>query len=156
MKNFLFFTFLFSCIFFAKAESPSHMVIQCTDGSKITYILSDEPKLTFEGLNMVINSKGINVEHPLSDVIQITYENDNNSSLEKVFIDSSFFSINDGILCVGNDRADFSVSIFDVNGICIINKSFLKTESANIPLNNFTKGIYILLINNISFKFHIK
>lgn len=155
-KSLLLFVLLCVCYMIANAELPSHLVITCKDGSEITYLLLDEPKITFERENMVISSNIINMEHQLNTVEQITYENVFDSSMGTVCKDTTSYCIKDNILEVVNESVDFTVHIYDINGRCVINKICHKSESASISLDNLEKGEYILTINFKSYKFYIR
>lgn len=157
MKNYLsILIFLCICCKLANAESPTHLAITGIDGSKITYLLLDEPELKFNGANMVIASKAIKAEYQLNTVKQITYENDSNSVIDATISEGITYHIKDNILELTNDLTDFTVHIYDTNGRCLINNKIHKSETFSISLNNFNKGIYILEINNHSYKFIIR
>lgn len=155
-QTLLLLSLLFICNMFAYAELPSYLVIRCNDGSRVTYLISDEPKMTFDGSNMAITSNDINVEYPLYSVEQITYEKGSETSVENVCEDTILHYIKDNTLNVINDVSDYTINIYDIFGKCVVNKSFHKSETASISLSNFDKGIYILTINKNSFKFRIK
>lgn len=157
MKKILLLIFLLlDCNLLAIAESPLYLVIMFSDESRITYVLADEPILTFEEGNMIITSKGLNIEHSLKDIEQITYEKDPLLSLETVSENLPTYYIKDNILNVVNELSDFTVNIYHTNGKCVISKFYYKTEAATIPLQNLEKGIYILTINDNNLKFYIK
>ena len=57
-----------------RENTPNSLVLLAKSGQKVTYALADEPKISFTGTDLVINSKGIQKKYPMGNMARITYE----------------------------------------------------------------------------------
>ena len=56
------------------AKAEMQLVVWAKDGSKVAFALNEEPKVTFNENNMMINSNTVSVSYNLQDMAKFTYE----------------------------------------------------------------------------------
>lgn len=85
MKKIILISFLLCISVIAKAETlPTNLVVWAKDGSKVVYALADEPKVTFTETDLVISSKGIEVNYAIDKMARFTYETNEQTAIKNI------------------------------------------------------------------------
>lgn len=134
-------------------EISCHLIVMAKDSTKVAYSLNDEPKVTFQGETIVISAKDVLVEYQFSDIDRFFYEDRVVSSVENTTQESYRFICNGEYLmfCPSNQKCQ--VSIWDMAGKVLIENLIDATEVYTVPLSSFERGIYLVKINDVTYKF---
>lgn len=152
MKHLLVFILLLLPFSMVIAEdTDSRLVVWKTDGSKIVYSLSQQPKTTFTSEGVVITTSTVSVTYPLEQIVKYTYEGIA-SGIESVTNDGGVLISQDGYnfrFC--NLKENTLVQVYSVNGSLI---STHKNEGKQIiiSLGDHTNGVYIIKVGDTSYK----
>lgn len=132
-------------------DADSRLVVWKTDGSKVVYSLSEQPKTTFTSEGIVITTNTVSVTYPLTQIIKYTYEG----------IASGIESItNDGGVMISQDGYNFRFSnlientliqIYSVNG-SLISTHKNEGKQITISLGDHANGVYIIKVGDTSYK----
>lgn len=152
MRHLLVFILLLSPLSMAIAEdADSKLVVWKSDGSKVTYTLSEQPKTTFTSEGVVITTSTVSVAYPLAQIVKYTYEGIT-SGIESVKNDGGELVSQDGYnFRFSNLKEDTLVQIYSVNGSLI---STYKSEGKQITisLGDHANGVYIIKVGGTSYK----
>ena len=136
------------------ASSQSFLTIYKQNGWPLTsFGLQDVNKITFDNNgNMIVNQTTGNESVDINNVMAIKFTADNKTAIEKIdngINKVSIITSENAIIVKGADRG--SVAIWAVNGQQVYNNGAWQGE--NIVTSQLPRGIYIIKINNSTFKF---
>lgn len=135
----------------AIAEAKDALVLITNDGHKTTYALSDEPTISFSENNLVIKSGRYELSFPLSSVKDISYQTV--GSLEQIdMTHEPPFVVDDNILHFSGLGENTTVTIHSVDGRLIAKPKISSSGPYKIDLKEFIPGVYIVTVNNTSYK----
>ena len=137
-------------------ETPElyNLVIWAKDGSKIAeYALTEMPKVTFEPGAFVISSASTEIEsYELDRLARFTYEKIESTGIEDIVTDDVSFSINGETLIFSSLKANSLVSVYALNGTSVFSKRIDQAGQYAFPLTNLTRGIYLIHVNDSTYK----
>lgn len=137
-------------------EAPElyNLVIWAKDGSKIAeYALTEIPKVTFESGAFVISSASTEIEsYELDRLARFTYEKIESTGIKDIVTDDVSFSINGETLIFSSLKANSLVSVFALNGTSVFSKRIDQAGQYAFPLTNLTRGIYLIHVNDSTYK----
>lgn len=134
-------------------ELQCHLIVMDKDSTKVAYSLNDKPKVTFQGERIIISAKDVLVEYQFSDIDKFFYEDRIASSVENITQDSSRFIYNGEYLMFYPSNQKCQVFIWDMGGKVLIEKLIDTTEIYTVPISSFERGIYLVKINDVTYKF---
>lgn len=152
-KKFLLLITAFFSLSVAAEIVPTDLVVLSKDGTKVSYKLGESPKLSFVGDNLVITANDIEVSYELKQMALITYENTDATNIVNVNGEKmeSFNLDGESLLFPAKDT-DVAVKIYTVDGQLTISRNVSKGETLSIPLNDLSRGIYLVYVNGVTYK----
>lgn len=152
MKHLLVFILLLLPFSMVIAEdADSRLVVWRTDGSKIVYSLSEQPKTTFTSEGVVITTNTVSVTYPLTQIVKYTYE-DIASGIESVTNDGRILVSQDGYnFKFSNLKENTLVQVYSVNG-SLISTHKSEGKQISISLRDHANGVYIIKVGDTSYK----
>lgn len=145
---------LFMCcllfVSFARAQTEkTALVLLFTNGGTQSFLLQDEPILTFEGSILTVVSNSIRAAYPRSDISEFYFELRPVGIQEKKKDDLCFVYLNNNQVVVqGLTEKDKDIRVFDVSGIICGVETVYDGTTATISLDKLNRGVYIIKINN--------
>ena len=116
---FLFLNFCFSL--FVEAENELvKLVILSKDGTKVAYALAEKPKITFTETYLVINTKNVEVNYFLENVVRFTYEDNVSTPITHLQTDKLIFKLDGESLLFPSLKANSSIAVYSMNDLNII------------------------------------
>lgn len=88
--------------------------VELADGSKPTFLLSDAPKATFSGADMLIATSAASVSYPRADVVKMDFTTVGGIEAIQDADTPVFTYLNDTVSCAGSD-----IHIYNVGGALI-------------------------------------
>lgn len=138
-------------------DGYSHLVLNFKDNKSIAYALKDKPIMTFSDTELSIQSETITlVFHSLDSVSSMIYEKGNDAAVEDIVSDTILISVNNGNIILYNLPKESDVILYDIKGNVILNERISDGGENLISGNNLQSGVYIIKLNNQSFKIIIK
>ena len=134
-------------------QSNYNLVLWGKDGEKIaTYALTNKPKIVFAQSEMIITSDNIDItHHNLSEFSKFTYENNTEDGIFNLLIENKYLFDGES-LQFPSLKANSVISIYSLNGTCIINKTIQHAGTYAIPISYLQSGAYIIKVNGLTFK----
>ncbi|MBR0432385.1 MAG: leucine-rich repeat domain-containing protein [Bacteroidaceae bacterium] len=137
-------------------ELTAKVVIWTKDGEKCVYLLKEEPKISFTQEELLIETATMSATYPLSEFRCITYKEDDDNPLVTGIMD-----VEDGNGRFGEslsfvDMAEGTpVSIYSANGT-LVSEFHLSASHRTLSLSGLPQGIYLVKVNNMTYKIRKK
>lgn len=136
----------------AKAD-PMVLVIITTDGTESRFVLNEMPQVKIEKPNLVVESEGTRVMFELNQMKRIRYEKvpvvptaievvETNNSLDK----------KQGYIDFRNLPADANISIYTLDGRQVYSHRPTQGGTFSLPLNTLPSGVYLVKVNDVTYK----
>lgn len=145
-----------SCLSTMADDVKSQFVIWAKNGTHVCYALNEKPKVLFRGSDLLVVSKGIEVSYPLSDMLRFTVENETITSITDLLSEKVHPKIEGEYLIFPNTTVNSNVQIFSINGTLIFQKTIQTKGNYSYPISNLKSGIYLVIINKLSYKILVK
>ncbi len=127
------------------------MTVEKTDGSLISFKLAENPVITYDNDNLVIN-KDAKTTYSFEDVKNYHFTEFDQSDAALVSANSlKFIWVDDATIEVQNAQANSNVTITAINGAVVANTKADADGKATVKLPN-NAGVYVLTAGNQSFK----
>lgn len=149
MKKLLWLAFTFAIASQANAIGYKSVVVTLHDGSSTKIDLTDGMKTTFDETNVVFADDVFHLEFEKSQVAK--FEFSETSGINEIGASGAEFE--HGILTLSGMPSNSKIAIYTIAGTCVEAIEF--AGNCNIDLNNLQAGVYIVNINNVSYKIAI-
>lgn len=129
------------CICGGMFAAPTALSVNLKDGTKATYALSDKPKVTFSGSDMLITAASASTTYALADVATFTFSEI--AAVDDVISDSDVVYRYDGetFECEGHD-----IRVFNLSGAQLLE------GRDSVSLESLAKGVYVVLAGKQAIK----
>lgn len=132
-----------------KAEA---LVIELVSGETATFILKEQPKLTFSGGELIIKSGECETSYKVSDLQRYTFKFAESSGITQSADKSQTITQTAGHIRLDGLSPDTQIKTFSVNGILVATDAADSNGSATISVSNLPKGVYIIKYGDKSTK----
>ena len=134
-------------------QSNYYLVLWGKNGEKIaTYALTNKPKIVFAQSEIIITSNNIDIKHQnLSEFSKFTYENQIESGIFNLLTEDKYLFDGESLQFLSL-KANSAISVYSLNGSCVINKMTQHSGSYAIPISHLQSGAYIIKVNGLTFK----
>jgi lipoprotein len=141
--------FLLSCME-VYPQDVQNLVIWTRDGGRIVYALDEKPVTRFVGTDLVLSTRKLTVNYPLSTLQRYTYET-NATSVADVDADKRMVVSRDGDeLSFSNLPTGTDVSVYSSDG------SFLTSIKSGgrtvVSLGDYPAGVYVIKVKDVTYK----
>ena len=128
------------------------LTVHITDGSQVTFLLSERPKVSFSDGCLIITSSEANSTYFLSDVSKFTFgEIETNSGIGHVQNDETSLSLEGGAIVVTGLKEGSTAKVYTIGGITIHSEK-VDGGTWTYSLSSLSSGVYIISINGKTFK----
>lgn len=134
------------------SQEKNTFVIYAKDGTKTSYALNEQPKLSFTETHLVITTNGIEVNYDLDNMEKFTYEYSESSNVTDLRTDNPIIKLDGENLLLSALPANSSISIYSSNGTLVFQKDIRQAGKYAFPLSNLEKGVYIIKTNSLTHK----
>ena len=148
-------TFLMTVAFVVPlwAASYNMVCVNLSDGSTVKIVMTENLEIQFDNENLVASSDGSEVTVPKANILNFKHTYDAEAAVEDVLNDNGL-TFENGMLLFNGLPADAVISVYDLSG------KLLRRVNAegdfSLSLDSLEKGIYIVNVNNVSYKVNIK
>lgn len=126
------------------------LVITTVGGQEQQIDLNDYPTITMNAGQLEIKSKTATFDFDLQKVADFKYV-DADASVGNIESDQCVTLQGDRLIFRADNR-DLTVSVCDMSGIVIFSKEMRVGEESIFSLSQLTNGVYVVNVNNTSFK----
>jgi hypothetical protein len=136
--------------------SKADLVVWCKNGANVSFLLNDKPIVKIKDGKWIINCMMAIAEYNVADVVKMTYEGiPNDIPAIDVGTDRPF-AFDAEALTFLSDSEDLQVRIVATSGVIVRQFVARRGTASSVPLNHFAPGVYIVSVNNISYKISIR
>lgn len=136
--------------------SKANLVVWCKNGAKVSFLLNDKPIVKIKDGKWIIKCKMVFAEYDVADVVKMTYEGIPDDIPAIDVSTERPFAFDAEALTFLSDSEDLHVRIVATSGI-VVRQFVARCGTAfSVPLNQFAPGVYIVTVNNISYKISIR
>ena len=127
------------------------LVLWFTNGTTAVYALQDEPVITYSEETLTVDCKDVHNEIAFADIIKYTFETgkpDNISQTKQ----GRDFAMEGNTLLLQAPEGGLNVQIMTIDGKTIVSQSMAAGEQTTISLSSLHTGIYLIKLNNTTYK----
>ena len=140
-------------IFGTEPTTLSHkrLVVWLSDGEKVYFDLNDNPQTSFSESGVSIETNMLKISYPFNHIIKYTYE-DSSTDIVDLKANEMRVYMNENGLVFDNIKHGTLINIVTIDGKIIDTLKVDNGKNFTIPLNKYTNGVYLIKINNITYK----
>lgn len=140
----------------ALADDEWNLVVTGRDGADYgTYLVSTRPEITFnDGMMIITTDVGMVIDYNLPHIQKLTYRkgNDSMSSVNDIFTGEPMLKLEGESLVFNVLNANSSVSIYNINGVQVLNRKLSEVGYYSLSLSSLSTGVYIVNVNGSNYK----
>ena len=140
-------------IFGTELTTLSHkrLVVWLSDGEKVYFDLNDNPQTSFSESGVSIETNMLKISYPFNNIIKYTYE-DSSTDIVDLKANEMRVYMNENGLVFDNIKHGTLINIVTIDGKIIDTLKVDNGKNFTITLNKYTNGVYLIKINNITYK----
>lgn len=131
--------------------SNFEFVVWTKSGEQITYKLNTKPKITNAIDALILSTTESVIEYPKSHISKFTLKS--GFSNIDCNIKSDVITQFQNHILLTNLQPGATVRVSDFNGRILFCQIVYESEAFEIPISEFPKGIYIISVNTLTYKF---
>ncbi|MBE6327393.1 MAG: T9SS type A sorting domain-containing protein [Bacteroidales bacterium] len=151
MRKLIFTVLGLACGMLYASAAVQYMTIEKKNGAKYSFLLKENPVITYQDGNIVINGNE-KTSYSIEEVKNYHFTENNQSAVDNTNAQIlRIVSVSEDVIRVENALTDASIKLVNINGAIVGQTKADNEGSANVSLPS-QKGVYILLVGNKSFK----
>lgn len=131
-----------------EVSAQSGLVLETNDGKTYSYVLAEQPRITFNETDLIITAADADASFPRSDIKNFRFEDIALDIRDVTNGKSQKMTYLNGVVTI--DAAS-NVALYDISGKLLMNKK-ANGESVTIDLNSQPSGTYIVRSGKQSLK----
>lgn len=151
MRKFLLFAIAVCIAVTCGAVSFNTVTVHLNDGSQVDITMTDGLSLSFDETNLVATGSGADVTVEKSKIVKLSHSQQ--SGIADITADGGF-SHDGNALNFDNLPDGSTVAVYGINGVAVY--SARVSGSHTLPLDGMAPGIYVVRVNNMSYKISVK
>lgn len=155
MKNKLILLFLLLASFMGNTHSANINAIKIHNksGSFVTILLEEQPKVTFEGNDVVLTTHMNIVNYHSDEIVKLTYLNVNDATCIDAFRTFGVvFSFDNEVVKIQNLTSQTTVSLYTVEGMLVASGMTDAKGCISLPMPKGTQTCMIVKTPSLTFK----
>lgn len=132
-----------------EASAQSGLVLETNDGKTYSYVLAEQPRITFNETDLIITAADANASFSRAEIKNFRFEDIALDIKDVTNGKSQKMTYLNGIVTV---EASSNVALYDISGKLLMNKKANNGENVTINLNNQPNGTYIVRSGKQSLK----
>ena len=127
------------------------IIVTTLDGTTMEYFINKDTKVTIEKPNLVIETENVVLTYELESMKNVRYgKKFVTTGIHSATIGGNPFTLKDETLFFKDLAENTQIGIYTTDGKTIVSRQC--SGDASLPLNNLTSGVYLVKINNESYK----
>ena len=151
-KLFLLLALIFVSYKMVAQENKTQLIVWAKDGTKVAYILSEKPKITFTETYLVITANDIEVNYALENMARFTYESNGNTAIRNIESDEVSIKLDGESLLFPDLKANSSIAVYTLNGTLVVKKTIRQDGEYVFPVSSLSDGVYMISVNGLTYK----
>lgn len=129
------------------------VIITKGNGHTDKFLFAENPKLTYEGTNVVMSVKQSKVYYNIDEGVKVTFQVEGTpTNIPTPATSSNYFKM-EGDDIIITSSANAKVEVYGQNGVSVYSTSCDRSGNATISTANYSNGLYIISVNNSTFKY---
>ena len=154
MRKILFLLLLAFGAHYASAKGYNCLKVNLSNGSTVTIVLSDDLQVSFTDDNLVAKGSLADVQIAKNDIDTFEHVYDASSSISDATIGGTTMNQQGNSLNFSNLPVNTTLRVFDTGGREVMSEN--ASSDFEFSLDGLTPGIYIVVVNNQSYKVVIR
>ena len=134
-------------------ESGTRMVLWSKDGTKVAFDFKENPIITINQEELILTTDSTQINYSIVNLDKITYENVIVDGIINLTAQEPIISFNGEMLVFPSIETNSTVSLYRQDGKLVLKKTILQKGEYDIPIHTVEKGLYIVDLNGITYKF---
>lgn len=128
------------------------IIVTTLDGTTMEYFLDNDTKVKIEKPNLVIETENVVLNYELENMKQVRYgKKFVTDGIHGAIVENNQpFKVEDETLFFKDLAENTQIGIYTTDGKTVVSRRC--SGDASLPLNNLTAGVYLVKINNESYK----
>lgn len=144
-------TLSLAALTFGAYAEANYMTVEKIDGSKISFLLSSNPVVTYENDNFIVN-KDSKTTYSFEDIKNYHFTEDDQSGVETISANTlKIIWVDDATIEVQNAQIGSVVALTAVSGAVVAKTTADSEGKATVKMPN-NAGVYVLSVGSQSFK----
>ena len=146
---------ILAILFSLPMYADHHLVIETNNSKKHSYSLEDNPVISFDSNRLIIKTEKIELSYQISDIVKYYFVEEDDTSISSINGDVNnihFNYTNTDFLLIEGIASEDNVNVYEINGRTCHVDIVRNSNSITIELKTLPKGIYLVKVNNHSFK----
>ncbi len=139
---------------FAEARDYNTLVVNLTDGSHVDVLITGDLQVSFNLYELVAVSDKVDVKIPRDKISHFTHVYDEEASVGDLDVVGEAPVQNGNVLSFKHLPEGSSVRVFNVAGVLMMDEK--ASGEYDLSLDGFAAGTYIVNVNTMSYKIHIR
>ena len=141
--------------------TKENLVVWLKDGSKTTFVLNEKPIVTIGDKTLKVNGAKASAEYDFKDILRLTYDGMFPDDITKEISATEAetkkpFTQTSEALVFSSDKEILDVKIVAVSGTVVKRFTVQNGSTFTLPLSQIPTGVYVINVNNISYKVSIR
>ncbi len=136
------------------AQGYNVLNVHLADGSKVDIKLGTELRITFTDTHLVATGKDATVEVAKADIKKMEHVFDAEAGIDAAVADASGFVREGDTLSFTDLPAGSRINVYTVGGAQV--RSVAAEGQCSVDLGDLAAGVYIVTVNNMSYKITVK
>lgn len=140
----------------SQLKADTTLIVEKTDGSTESFLLADQPVVTFEGANGVFTTPSVSVSIPRADIDNFHFKSGTTGI--KAITPTTGDGASVRVRFLGGNTVEIAgqgnrpVAVYRTDGAAANAEVVRGADSATVSLENLPKGIYVIKYGNNSIK----
>lgn len=152
MNKFLLLFALSLLLMSGTAAAYDRLSVHLTDGSKVDVTLCDEMSIAFTPTELVATTDGVDVKVARADISHFTHSAA--SGISDLESSDAGFDRNGNTLVFTGLNANSVITVCNIAGVEILRA--VADGDYSLSLDGFSHGVYVVTVNNVSYKIAVK
>lgn len=135
-----------------KLLAQTALVVHQKSGEVVYYSFSEQPKVKYEGADLVLTTSKTEVKYPLRNLSRFTF-GDMASGIDDMPVTKADVKVNNGTIAVTGAKPSSTISIFNINGTLVTNLQANEEGDMQYNTSALPTGVYVVKSENVTFKF---
>lgn len=145
---------LLCSIVMVASETDTKLIVWKCDGTKEVISLEEKPVTTFDKDGITINTSRISITYPKNEIAKYTYEGIlNGIDFVNATNNGVQFYQEGNTIIITNYSKDSNVYVYTAGGTTKDTVVSKYGSTVRVTFDNYPEGVYILKINNATYKF---
>lgn len=138
---------------FVRGES-THLVISSKDGTQVAFALQEQPRLTFVESELRVLTSKLDVSYALENMANFTYEERDTVSSNVINLQETgvMYFLNNEYIVFPSLTEGTEISLATITGAMIFSQKLTQAGEYTCHLSHLMPSVYLLKVNNLTYK----